>query len=183
MPTFLPQLQGVSLSEAEAEAATIAPITRVPLDALEFWHPSFTEPARIVNDRVPLTATLEADAPRNAGETVTFQAVGVTVVWPSETDDASAPRLQLQVDGVSALLIEQLDRAVDTLDPVVLIARRYMSDDLSGPSRDKQLHLELTDVQCSETRITASCLFSDPASSRFPSRAYTRARYPGLAAR
>jgi hypothetical protein len=183
VPTYLPPLHGISLSEAEAEAAAIAPIHRVALDALEFWHPAFTAPARVVNDNAPLTATLEADAPRDAGEAVTFQAVAVSVIWPSETDDAAAPRLQLQVDGVSAILIDQLELAVDTLDPVILIARRYMSDDLSGPARLPVLTLELTDVRVTETRVTATCLAGDPANTRFPSRAYTRARYPGLPAR
>ena len=183
MPSYLPPLRGVTLSEAEAEAAATAPIDRVMLDCMEFWHPAFTEAARVVNDKRDFTGTLEATAPRNAGETVTWKAVGVTVVWPSETDDAAAPRAQLQVDGVSSVLTEQLDLASDTLDPVTLILRRYASDDPSGPSRLPVLTLELSDVTVTEQRVTATCIYGDPASRRFPARAYTRARYPGLAAR
>lgn len=183
MPTYLTPLQGVSLSQAEAEAAAIAPTSRVGLDALEFWHPAFTEPARVVNDRAPLVATLEATAPRNAGATVTFQPVGVTVVWPAETESQSTPKLQLQVDGVSSVLTEQLDLAVGSLTPVTLIARRYMSDDLSGPARLPVLQLELSNVKVTDTRVTADCIHQDPANLRFPARAYTRAHYPGLAAR
>lgn len=183
MPTYLPPLRGVSLSEAEAEAATIAPVGRVPLDALEFYHPNFDAPARVVNDKANLVATLEADAPRNAGEEVTFIAVGVEVVWPSETDDASAPKLQLRLDGASPVLVEQLDLAVGTLDPVVVIVRRYMSDDTSGPARLPVLTMELSDVKVSETTVLATCIFRDPANTRFPRLAYTRTKYPGLSAR
>lgn len=183
MPTYLTPLQGVSLSQAEAEAAAIAPAHRAALDALEIWHPSFTAPARVVNDKADLVATLEADAPRNPGETVPFKAVAFGVVWPSENDDPSSAQLKLTIERVSAELAAQLDLAQDTLDPVTLIARRYMSDDTSGPSRDKQLHLELTDVVVTDLRVTATCIYGDSANRRFPGRAYTRARYPGLSAR
>jgi hypothetical protein len=184
MPTYLTPVNGVSLSEAEAEAATIAPIGRVALDTLEFYRSDFDAPARVVNDRVDFTGTLEADAPRSAGEAVTFTAVGVTVVWPSETDEASAPKLTLEIDGVSAILTEQLNRGTGTLEPLQVLPRRYMSDDPGGPSRLPVQALELSNVQATETRVTADAVSGDdPVNRRFPALAYRRARYPGLSAR
>lgn len=183
MPTYLPPVNGVSLSQAEAEAAAIAPVHRAIVDALEFWHPAFTEPARVVNDRAALLATLEADAPRNASQQVRFEPVPVRAVWPSESAGGSAPVFKLTVDGVSAILTAQLDRAVGSLVPVTFIARRYATDDTSGPTRLPVLHLELSDVVVTDTQVTASCVYADPANKRFPAVAYTRAQYPGLVAR
>lgn len=183
IPTYLPPVQGVSLSVAEAEAAAIAPARRAMLDALEFMHPTWSEPARVVNDKASLSATLEATAPYNPGATVVWQPIPVRAVWPSESDSGSAPQFQLEVDGVSAYLMGLLDRALGSLVPITMIARRYASDDTSGPARLPVLVMELTEVKVTETRVTATCVYGDPTNNRFPAAAYTRALYPGLSAR
>lgn len=183
MPEYLPPLAGVSLSEAEAEAAAIAPAGRVMLDCLEFWAPGFTEPARIVTDKRDFNGRIEAGAPRNAGEMVLWMAVPVSVVWPREGESSGPYAAQLQLDGVSAILAEQLDLVNGSLDPLECILRRYASDDPSGPSRLPVSRMELSNVQVSETRVTATIVGRERGNRRWPAVAYTRARYPGLPAR
>lgn len=183
MPEYLPPLAGVSLSRAEAEAAAIAPAGRVMLDCLELWCPAFTEPARIVSDKRDFSAYLEADAPRDAGELVLWRAVPCSVVWPRESDSAGRYAAQLQLDGVSAILAEQLELVNGSLDPLECILRRYASDDPSGPSRLPVLRLELGAPQVTETRVTVPLVGRERGTRRWPAVAYTRARYPGLPAR
>ena len=183
MPDYLPPLAGVSLSEAEAEAAAIAPVGRVMFDCLELWCPAFTEPARVVNDKQDFTARLEADAPRDAGELVLWTAIPVSVVWPREGESAGPYVAQLQLDGVSGILAEQLDLVNGSLDPLECIVRRYASDDPSGPSRLPVLRMELSNVKVSEARVTASIVGRERGTHRWPAVAYTKARYPGLPAR
>lgn len=183
MPTMLPALQGVSLSEALAEAATIAPVDRAMLDTLEIWHEDFTEPGFIVNDNQAFEGTLEDDAPRQAAETVTYQPVRFRAEWPEENADAAAAGARIAADGVTPLLVEQLRLARGSLSPVVAVWRIYASDDPSGPARLPVVTFELGDVVTTETTVSFELIgYHDPVNTRFPARAYTRLTHPGLAA-
>jgi hypothetical protein len=59
-----------TLSAAIKEAYASA--TAIVYHTLEFRHPAFTEPIRVVRDHNDLLATLEATAPENPGEEVRF---------------------------------------------------------------------------------------------------------------
>ena len=189
MPTMLPARNGVAFSQAYAEAIAVAPVTRAMLETLEFRHSQFKDAtgalfaARIVNDHQDLTATLEATAPMNPGAVVVFSACPVSVQGPDETDSAEAPSIQIAVDGVSQLLVQQLDYAILTLEPVLMTVRIYASDDTSGPAQLPVTTMTLREVRVSETRVTAKATFYDPTNRGFPRQEYTSAQYPGLAAR
>ena len=189
MPSMLPARNGVAFSVAYAEALAIAPGTRAMLETLEFRHSQFKDAtgalfaARIVNDHQDLTATLEAGAPMNPGATVVFSACPVQVKLPDETDSAEAPSVQISVDGVSQLLVQQLDYAILTLEPVLMTVRIYASDDTSGPAIMPVTTMTLREVRVSETRVTAKATFYDPTNKGFPRQEYTAAQYPGLSAR
>ena len=188
MPTYLPALHGVSFSVAYAEAIAVAPLARTMLDALELRHSEFRDEAgnpyaiRIVSDNTDLTATLEADAPLNAGQAVLFKGLPFECSGPDETDSGEAPAITLAIDGVSRLVVGQLDRAVQTLEPVLLTLRLYASDDTTAPAMLPVITMTLRDVVVGETRITARCAFYDPTNRGFPRAEYTAAQYPGLAA-
>ena len=189
MPIMLPARNGIAFSQAYAEAIAVAPVTRAMLEALEFRHSAFRDAtgalfaARIVNDHQDLTATLEATAPMNPGATVLFSACPVQVQGPDETDAAAAPYVQLAIDGVSQLLVQQLDYAIATLEPVLMTIRIYASDDASAPAILPVTTMTLREVRVSETRVTAKATFYDPTNRGFPRQEYTSAQYPGLAAR
>lgn len=189
MPTYLPPHAGVSYSEAYAEAITVASSHRVLFDTIEMRHPEFRDEAdapyaiRVVADYEPLQATLESDAPMDAGAAVTFEPVPFELSGPDETDDSTAPSVQLAIDGVSRLVVGQLDRAVQSLAPVEVTMRVYASDDTTAPAMLPVLHMTLTDVEVGETRITARAVHYDPANRSFPRALYTVATNPTLAAR
>lgn len=189
MPSFNSPVNGVSFSQAYAEAIAVAPISRVMLPTYELRHPSFVDDngalfaVRIVNDHADLTATLEATAPVNAGAAVLFTAMPVEVSGPDETSDGQAPAITFAIDGVSQLLVKQLDYALSTLYPVTVTERIYASDDLSGPAVTPVLTMTLRDVVVNETRVTARAVFYDPSNRGFPKQEYTQQQYPGLSAR
>lgn len=174
---YLDELNGVTLSEAYAEAAAAAPIDRVILNTYELTHPTFAEPIRIVNDHAPLTATLET------GETVEFVACPVEIVAPEESDSGRSPTISVRIDGVSSILAGQLDAAIGTMDRIGIIERIYASDDTSAPAVLPPLRLTLREVSVSEMTVTATAGFDDPINIGFPAKSYTSGEYPGLSAR
>ena len=190
MPTFNSPLNGVSFSAAYAEAIATGQIARVMLPTYELRHPAFIDPAtgllyavRIVNDYADLTATIEAGAPMDAGAAVLFKALPVEVSGPDESDSGQAPAITFSVDGVSQLLVCQLDYALAGLIPVTLTERIYASDDLSGPAVTPVLTMTLRDVIVTDTRVSARAVFYDPSNIGFPRQSYTQSQYPGLQAR
>lgn len=182
MPTLLAPIQGVSHSQALAEAATIARVDRAVFDTLEIWHEDFTQPGFIVNNNEAFDGVLEATAPRQAGETVTFQPVRFRPEWPEENADAASAGARIAADGVTPLLVEQLRLARGSLTPVVAIWRVYASDEPSGPARLPVVTFELGDVDTTETTVSFNLIgYHDPVNTRFPARAYTRRTHPSLA--
>lgn len=188
MPNFQDPVNGVSFSEAYAEAIVTARVDRVMLATYELRHPAFTENGstyaiRIVNDHADLTAKLEATAPVNANTFVLFTALPVEVSGPDESDSGSAPAIMFAIDGVSQILVKQLDYALSTLVPVTVTERIYASDDLTGPAVTPVLTMTLRDVKVTDTRVTARAVFYDPSNRGFPKQEYTQPNYPGLSAR
>lgn len=189
MPSFSTPVNGVSFSAAYAEAIGNARIDRVMLATYELLHPAFLDSngalyaVRIVNDYADLTAVLESTAPLNAGTAVTFTALPVEVSGPDESDSGQTPAITFSIDGVSQLLVQQLDYALATLVPVTVTERIYASDDLSGPAVSPVLTMTLRDVVVSDTRVTARAIFYDPSNRGFPRQEYVRTQYPGLTAR
>ena len=158
------------------------------LETFELRHPGFRQDGapyvpRIVNDHANLTATLEADAPVDAGQAVLFTACGVEASGPDETDSGEAPAISISIDGVSSLLADQLDYAATSLDPVLMTIRIYASDDTSAPAVLPVTTMTLRDVVVTETRVTARAVLFDATNQIFPRAEYTRAQYPGLSAR
>ena len=189
MPTFNPAVNGVQFSAAYAEAIATARIDRVMLATYELRHPAFVDAngaayaARIVNDHADFTGTLEATAPLNPGTAVLFTALPVEVSGPDESDAGQTPAITIAIDGVSQLLVQQLDYALATLVPVQITERIYASDDPSGPATTPVLTMTLRDVQVTDTRVTAKAVFYDPSSRGFPRQEFTTPLYPGLTAR
>ena len=187
MTTFLDPVNGVSFSAAYAEAIAVAPIERVMLPTYELRCSEFIDPAtgllyapRIVNDHADLVARLEATAPVDAGAYVTFTALPVEVSGPDESDSGQVPAFSVAIDGVSGLLAQQLDRAVQTLALVSITERIYASDDLTGPAVTPVLTMTLRDVVVTATRVTGKAVFYDPSNRGFPRQEYTADLYPGL---
>lgn len=172
--------KGVTLTEALQEAATIAPVQRAMLYAYELWHPTLTEAFRFVNDKAPLLATLEDDAPRNAGEVVEFIACPLQLERPEESDTAATPTVALSRPDVAGILKPVFDAARGSIDEWILIERLYASDDTSTPAQLPPLAFELSnfEIEGAAARLTAS--FDDDANIAVPAIRFKRSEYPGL---
>ena len=174
---FSPAVHGVSMSVALREAATYAPVYRVVLLTYEFVHVSFTSRQLVVCDHNDLTAQDEN------GITVTYLALpSLKSEGFEESDKASTPLIRLHLDGVSQLLAEELDLALAGLDPISVIERLYVSDDVTTPAILPVTRAIVKTATVTETRVSFEIGFGDPANQPFPRKVYTRAQYPGLAA-
>lgn len=186
MPTYADPENGLSLSEALLEAATYAPVSRVMLITYELWHPSMTSPVRVVVDHAPLTATLEADAPRNPGASVSFIPCNVTYERPVESDDGRAPEMSLRIDNVTGLISDALRRARLSDVPAVrdatwdLIERQYASDDTTGPAILPVFKVKLTRVTRNDTSAVFTAAYRDSVNFSIPAITFTPESYSGL---
>jgi hypothetical protein len=174
---FSDPVHGVSMSVALREAATYAPVDRTVLLTYEFVHPTFTSRALIVADHENLTAFTEN------GDEVEFIAVaGLRSEGFPESDEEATPLIRLAIDGVSNMVIDKLDMALSGLEPVEVIERVYVSDDLTTPALLPPARAIVRTGTVTETRVTVEVGFGDPANQPYPRKVYTRKEYPGLSA-
>lgn len=183
MPVYNEPLRGVSYSEAYAEALASASVDDAVLYLLEIRHADLAAPIRLVINDTDVTARLESDAPANAGQWVAHTAIQFGIHLPEESDSNPAPQAQFWIDGVSSIVAGELEVAAESLAPVYLTVRTYLSTDLSAPAVLPPLQLELRDISIDETRVSATAAYADFGNMRFPGKTFTMAEYPGLAVR
>lgn len=172
-----------AIKEAYASAPTIA-----AWDTLELWHPSFDVPARVVLDHGILLSEepviwgrmlkIEADGPRDAGETVTFTAAQINVTLPAYEDD-QMQELTISVDNVSGSLVPLLKKAVSIAEPIEVIYRQYLETD---PNTVHSIlrGLTLRKASASTLRVEGKATFADLREKPF-GKTYTTEEYPSLA--
>lgn len=169
-----------TLNQAIREAMASAPVGQVLYDTLEFHHPVFTTPIRVVLDEVALDARLEATAPADAGQIVTFIAYAFEFVRPDVT--SAVPQAVVEIDNVDLMIGQSLDAATRSGQPVQVIYRLYSSLRASvGPDNQPPMQLELKSATVSLMRVRATLGFFDLLNQVFPSQDYTLERFPGLA--
>lgn len=188
-PAMRPPRRGVSYSEALARTYAVAPEDEIALDTLELLHPMFVDEegdpvaVRVVNDHIPLTATLEADAPLNPGATVEFKNCYFEFKRPREDESGQVPELELRIDNVARILIPYLELIKLSRTPVTAIFRPYLPSDLSGPHMNPPLTLTLKNVGGDMSSLHARASVSELTNRRFPASEYTARKFPGLVAR
>lgn len=176
----------IQLSEALAEAyASATPV--IIFETIELRHPSFLSEndspiaIRLVKDSDPLLATLEDDAPMNAGQQVTFEPLWFTLVPPSQIEQNADPELQLTIDNASADLMPYLDAAIEFGQPIELTYRIYLDTNLDLP-QTLPLTLVLRGIRADVQSVTAQAAFVDVANKSFPRGDYDNANWPSLLA-
>ncbi len=172
--------KGVTYTDALLEAAAIARVQAAVLNTFELRHPLLVEPLRFVANTESFFATLEADAPDNAGEEVEFIAAPARLRPPEESDAASAPEVVLEIDGISGAVTDRLKQTRGSLAPWVLIERVYVEGDTSGPAKLPPMRVELSDVHIESTVVALTFSFGDPGNMRVPALTFNRIEYPGL---
>ena len=186
-------MPNATLSDALKEAYATAPTDKAILHTIELRHDEFKDSngnpvaLRVVRDHADLTATLEADAPLNGGQSVTFTAFPFDFSLPAIKENEQA-RLSLSIDNVGGTvvdysgrtLMDHIEQAIAAPSPIKVIYRPYLSDDLSGPYMDPPIEMTLTKVTVTPLRITGSATFVDLLNRSFPSEMYTRDKFPAL---
>jgi hypothetical protein len=168
-----------TLSAAIEEAYASAPAGEVILHTLEFRHPSFTTPLRVVRDRTDHTLTLEASAPIDPSTAVGFVGFAFDLQLPDVTTGPT-PEIIITIDNVSRDILGYMDQAANSADLVEVTYRPYLSTDTSAPQMDPPLTMVVRDIEADVFRITARCGFGDYANRPFPFDVYSLARFPGL---
>lgn len=169
-----------SLDEALQEAYASAPSKTVIYSTLEMIHPAFITPIRVVRDIVPLVATLEADAPVNPGEAVTFAGYAFELELPEINENANV-ELSITIDNVSLDIEDAINSALQSTEKIEAIYRPYLSTDLSAPAMSPPLRMTVVSVSATQFKITARATIGDYANRRWPYEEYTVNRFRGLA--
>lgn len=172
MPNF-------TLEDAQREAYAAAPTDTVLVDTLEFVHPSFSQPLRVVNDRQSLTATLEPDAPVNAGEDVTFAAFAFRLE-PPEVGDGAAAELTITIDNVSTEIGRYMAAATLGNEPVRVIYRACIVKE-NEVELGARWEMSLVRAKANNFSVEATASFGDVINAAFPTEDYNATDFPGLA--
>lgn len=157
-----------------------APTDIVLVETLELLHDSFPAPIRITNQLQEITATLEATAPLNPGETVVFQPISFQLVLPREGDGGSQT-LDITVSNVDQVAADALQIAMENPGPVTVIYRVYTSDDYSEPAVNPPTTLILESAAADAQKLVAKARNADNISRKFPRYIYNIYDHPGLA--
>ena len=171
-----------ALSQAIEEAYATAPAGEVILHTLEFRHPSFTEPLRVVQDQQAFNAYLEPTAPINAGEEVTFVPFAFDFVPPEVDGGGATPEVTIAIDNVSRDILAYMDLAANSPDLIEMTYRPYLVSDPSEPQMNPPLTLTVRTVEADIFKITARASFGDFINKAFPVELYNATRFPALIA-
>ena len=185
MPVFRAPVRGIAYSEALARAYASAPEADVLLDTLELRHAAFVDAGqpyavRVVNDHSPLVAYLEAGAPLNGGEEVTFLPCGFTMDRPKEDDSGRPPELTITISNVARQVAPYLRLARNSRSYLHVTWRQYMPHDLTAPHIDPPMTLVMSDVTTSMNDVQGRATFRQFLGRRFPAREYTLRTFPNL---
>lgn len=163
-----------ALTEAIKEAYASAPAGVVYLETLQIHHPLVAEDKFLVQDRTDKVMTLE-DASVH-----TFRACAFRMSLPASGDNG-LQELSIAIDNVDQEISDFIDAVKDSLVPVTVTYRPYLSTDLTTPQMDPPLVLSLTDITVSTIEVTGRASFADIINRKFPTDFYSRSRFPGLA--
>jgi hypothetical protein len=172
-----------------AEAYASAPSDDPVIGTLEFRHSAFRDEAnvniaaRVAANGEDFQARLEAGAPMQGGQIVTFTGVAVETKLP-EQGFSGAAEAEVSIDNAARTLMPWLDQANDATDPLEPIACTYRefvkSRAAIGPSFTIT-GLTARRLLITGARATATLGFYDLVNAVFPRLTYTAARFRGLA--
>ncbi len=173
------------LQEALKEAYASAPSDVVIIHTLEFRHPNFRDEfnaptaIRVVLGHKTLTAKLEAGAPMNPAEFVSFVPMNFELSLPN-MENVAIPEVGISMDNVSREIEENLMIASASPYPVQVTYRPYLDNDLTAPQMNPPLTLTLISAEADDFRVTARASYGNAANKSCPFDNYTIARFPGL---
>jgi hypothetical protein len=173
----------MQLSPAQREAYARANSSLIHLPAVEFRHPVFSGPLRVVNYDRALFLPLEDYAPVDAGAVVNFEGLSCDIKQP-DIDTQVDSTFSIQIDGVSAFVQPLLALANRTSVPVDATIRFYAynvsTQVVDGPVG--VIHLQVRSMSVTKTAVGVTLGYTNTANKAFPSQKYTVESNPGLSA-
>lgn len=172
----------MTLSEALKEASSRVDHNAQTLEAIELRHSTFIQgPIRAVSYPNPVDITLEADAPADAGQTVTFASVAFRAKQPDLSSDPDA-RAQIAIDGLVATVQPFVAQANKTGEPILATLRFYhfnTDGDVVGEMVDRH---QLEWLNMASDALTTQMTFGyvNGANQKVPNENYTAESNPGL---
>jgi hypothetical protein len=162
------------LSDAIIEAYATAPSNLIYLDTLQVTNPG-VETLWLVNDRIDQTFTLENGARQ------LFSSCGFRFNLPGANADG-LQTLNLSIDNVDRRPTDFVRTVLQTLQPVQITYRPYISTDFTRPQMNPPLVLFLTDIQVTAAEVSGTANFANLANANFLGELYNSIRFPGLPA-
>jgi hypothetical protein len=171
------------MTPAQREAYARANTSLIHLPALEFRHPTFSVPLRLVDFDSDLSLPLEDFAPVDSAETVLF--VGTRCeIRPPDIDDQVDSVTTFRIDGVSGLVQTLLANANKSNVPIDSTLRFYSYNLRTGlvDVPVGVIHQQVRNITITKTTISISIGYKNSANKRFPAQLYTSYSNPGLIA-
>lgn len=162
-----------SLNDAIREAYAICPSNKTVINTLEIRQTGVQSPIYLSQTRTGITAVDENSVSHN------FVACGFQFTLPPSDEDGFKS-LTVAVDNINRVASDFVETARQSMVPVEVVYRPYMSDDLSAPAMDPPLILYLKDVQITTFQVIGKCTFMDLVNKKFPADLYLRSRFPSL---
>jgi len=172
-------MPNTTLTQAIKEAYAAAPTDTVILHTLELRHVALTVPIRVVLDNQDWVLTLEAGAPVNPGQAVTFIKFRFDFRIPDITD-GSSPEMEVSMDNVDRSIVDGLEAANASPSKLELTYRQYTNLITSAPQNNPPLHLIVNHCEVNLFRATLRAGFGDTVNKSFPGETYDVGRFPGL---
>lgn len=169
----------MAIADALQVARASSPSNVVIVDCIEILHDSLAGPLRLTNQREDFTATLEATAPENPGQQVTFTAAYFQLTLPREGAQG-IQNLTLTVGNVNKDAVRLLEKASASPGPITVIYRHYLSNDPSGPAVDPPPRLAIQSATADPFVVQAQASTVDWINKKIHQRTYTLEEFPGL---
>lgn len=170
-------------NEALLEAYASAPPSSRVYYTLEIWQASFDQPARVVaNVGDDMTFGIEAGAPRNGGEMVTFIACPFQADYP-EQREGQPPQTKIKIDNVNRELVPKIRAAMSVRQYIQVLYREYLNSDLTEPVYGP-VEFQLTNVQMVGASLSGTVMVKNLQNKRFPrlTKNYDYVQFPSLLA-
>lgn len=157
------------------------PIDRTYYITLELSHSDFSPQVhRLVQGFDSLSATLEANAPYDASQLVTFQPAAFKISLP-EKSVKGRQDMSVTLHGAAIEVVEQLElQAAGNREAVKVTFREFESGDLSSPA-STPITMTVLNPRVKDGVVSFSATFADVINKSFPSIFYKLETHPGLA--
>lgn len=185
-----------SLDDVLAEAFASASADKQIIDTISIWYDGLQptdggdeelylfngdNATTITEDGVPLlTARIEAGAPRNAGQLVTFIGIPFSITLPSMADEAEASA-QLRVDSVGREMHTLLEAAAKGGKTIYVTYRAYVKGtETDGPHNLPPRRFIFSDAAAMNDAVEGRLAFLAIGNRAYPFDSYTPDRFPTL---